>query len=54
MFVFDGDDRMVKRTVRLGDSNYEYVEVLDGLVPGDRVAINDMKHYNNYTSLKVK
>lgn len=54
LFVFNGDDELVRRTVRLGDSNFEYVEVINGLEPGDRVAINDMKRFNNSSTVKVK
>lgn len=53
MFVLDGDNRLVRRKVRLGDSNYEYVEVLSGLKPGERVTVNDMKEYKNNEKLKI-
>ena len=33
--------------IQLGDSNFEYVEVLSGLQPGDRVVISDMSAYKN-------
>ena len=39
LFVLDGSDELVKRKVRLGDSNFEYVEVVSGLQPGDRVVL---------------
>lgn len=54
LFVFNGDDELVRRTVRLGDSNFEFVEVVDGLKPGDRVVTSDMKRFINSTSVKVK
>ncbi|MCM1075819.1 MAG: HlyD family efflux transporter periplasmic adaptor subunit [Bacteroides sp.] len=54
LFVLNGDDELVKRSVSLGESNFEYVEVISGLEPGDRVAINDMKRYNNSSTIKVK
>lgn len=54
LFVFDSDDELVKRNVRLGESNYEYVEVRDGLKPGDKVVISDMKKFVNSSNLKVK
>lgn len=54
LFVFDSDDELVKRNVRLGESNYEYVEVHEGLKPGDKVVISDMKKYVNSSNLKVK
>ncbi|MDE5827583.1 MAG: HlyD family efflux transporter periplasmic adaptor subunit [Duncaniella sp.] len=54
LFVFNGDDELVRRTVRLGDCNFEYVEVVNGLEVGDRVVINDMKRFNNSSTIKVK
>lgn len=54
LFVFDSDDELVKRNVRLGESNYEYVEVREGLKPGDKVVISDMKKFANSSNLKVK
>lgn len=54
LFVVDGDDRLVRRRVSLGESNRSHVEVLSGLTPGDRVVISDMSDYENKTSLKIK
>lgn len=54
LFVMDGDDEIVKRKVQLGDSNFEYVEVVSGLKPGDRVVVSDMSSYKNKNKLKVK
>lgn len=54
LFVFDSDDELVRRNVRLGESNYEYVEVCEGLKPGDKVVISDMKKFVNSSNLKVK
>lgn len=54
LFVMDGADHMVRRQVTLGDSNSDYVEVVSGLRPGDRVAVSDMEKYNNKKKLKLK
>ena len=54
MFVFDGDNSLVRRKVQLGESNYDFVEVLSGLQPGDRVVTNDMKDFRNNKTLKVE
>lgn len=48
------DDELVKREVRLGDANFDYVEVLGGLQPGDRVVTSDMSAYKNRSKLKIK
>ena len=54
LFVLDSEDELVKRKVKLGDSNFEFVEVVSGLQPGDRVVISDMSNYKNKNKLKVK
>lgn len=54
LFVFNGDNELERRTVRLGDSNFEFVEVVDGLNDGDRVVVSDMKRFINASTVKVK
>lgn len=54
LYVMTADDRLERHTVTLGDGNYEYVEVIDGLKDGERVAINDMKSFKNASSIKIK
>lgn len=53
LFVVDGD-HLLKRKVQLGDSNYEYVEVVSGLQPGDEVVVSDMSGYKDKNKLKIK
>lgn len=54
MFVFDSKDRAVRRSIRVGDGNRDYVEILDGLKPGDKIIISDTEHYSNKNKLKIK
>lgn len=54
LFVLDGDDQLVKRKVQLGDSNFEYIEVISGLQPGDQVVVSDMSEFRNKNKLKLK
>lgn len=54
LFVQDSKDEIVKRKVQLGDSNFEYVEVISGLKPGDKVVVGDMSSYKNKNKLKLK
>lgn len=53
LFVINGD-QLLKRKVQLGDSNYEYVEVINGLEPGDQVVVSDMSSYKDKNKLKIK
>ena len=54
LFVRDGEGQLVKRKVQLGDSNFEYVEVVSGLKPVDQVVVSDMSQYKNKNKLKLK
>ena len=54
LFVQDSKDEIVKRKVQLGDSNFEYVEVVSGLKPGDKVVVSDMSSYKNKNKMKLK
>ena len=54
LFVQDSKDEIVKRKVQLGDSNFEYVEIISGLKPGDKVVVSDMSSYKNKNKLKLK
>lgn len=52
LFVVNGD-QLLKRKVVLGDSNFEYVEVVSGLQEGDEVIVSDMKDYETNNKLKL-
>ena len=54
LFVRNSDKEIVKRKVQLGDSNFEIVEVVSGLQPGDEVVVSDMSNYKNKNKLKLK
>lgn len=54
LFVMTVDNTLSRRKVKLGDSNRNYVEVLAGLNPGDRVAVGDMESFRNSKSIKIK
>lgn len=53
LFVVSGD-QLLKRKVQLGDSNFEYVEVVSGLQEGDRVVVSDMTAYKDKNKLKIE
>ena len=54
LFVRTSDNELEKRIVQLGESNFEYVEVLSGLQPGEMVVVSDMNQYRNKNTLKLK
>ena len=54
MFIQTSDSRLEKRSVRLGDSNYEFVEVVSGINPGEKVVTSDMTEYRDKSQLKLR
>ena len=54
LFVRNSDKEIVKRKVQLGDSNFEYVEVVSGLQEGDQVIVSDMNAYKDKNKLKIE
>jgi HlyD family secretion protein len=53
VFVIRGE-RVVRTPVRLGLSNYEYFEILEGLDEGDEVIISDMSDYRNVKEARLR
>lgn len=53
LYVADGD-RLERREVKLGDSNREWVEVVEGIAPGEQVVVSDMQKYLSHKSLSIK
>lgn len=54
MFVKSSDNRVERRNVTLGDSNFDYVEVKSGLKAGEEVVVSDMSRYKNRKRIKLK
>jgi HlyD family secretion protein len=47
VFVLDGEDKAVRRDVKLGRKNTENFEVLEGLKPGDKVITSSYENFGN-------
>lgn len=54
LFVKTSDNRIERRSVTLGDSNFDYVEVKNGISAGEDVVVSDMSAYKEKKSLKLK
>lgn len=52
LFVVKGE-QLIKRKVQLGESNFDYVEVVGGLQPGEQVVVSDMNDFKNKNKLKL-
>lgn len=48
------DGKAEKRKVKLGESSFEHVEVINGLKIGEQVIISDMNQHKSKKTLKVK
>jgi HlyD family secretion protein len=53
LFVLNGD-LLQPREVRLGECNYDYIEVISGLEIGEKVVVSDMTKYKGKEKLKLK
>jgi len=55
VFVLDpSSDFAVKRSIKLGNQNPKYYEVLGGLNPGEKVIINSYESYDKFDKLILK
>jgi len=45
--------KAVKRTVKTGLSNFDFIEIVSGLKPGEVIIISEMKGYNNTNEIKI-
>ena len=53
MWVVSGGEATMRKLL-LGDGNFEYVEVLEGLAAGEQVIVSNMAGYENLKRIKVK
>ncbi|MBT5420938.1 MAG: efflux RND transporter periplasmic adaptor subunit [Candidatus Cloacimonetes bacterium] len=53
IFVVSGDDAYL-RTVVIGETNFDWVEVEKGLEPGEEVIITNMEDHIHQTKVKIK
>lgn len=44
----------VRRKVKVGLSNFDFVEITENLAPGEEVIISDMERYEHLTEIKIK
>lgn len=47
-------NKLHRREVRFGESNVDYVEILDGLAPGEQIVTNDLSEYERYEMIALK
>jgi len=55
LFVVSADGgTLEKREAVLGESNYEYVQVVSGIAPGERVVLSDMTKYKESNTISIR
>ncbi|MEK7435044.1 MAG: efflux RND transporter periplasmic adaptor subunit [Cyanobacteriota bacterium] len=47
VYVFEGGEFFEKREIKTGKENQEYIEVIDGLKVGEKIAVNGLYQLNN-------
>jgi HlyD family secretion protein len=53
VFVMEGN-RLMKRETRFGKSNIEYVEITEGLSPGEQIVISDLSDLEKHHEIRLK
>lgn len=53
-FFVRKDDELHQRTVRLGECDFDHVEVISGLQPGEEIVISDMSSYKQKRVVKLE
>lgn len=53
IFVVNGS-KAQRRTVHIGLTNFDYVEILDGVKPGDTIITSDMTEYKNSKEVTIQ
>jgi HlyD family secretion protein len=54
VFVLVTNNKAVRKTVNIGLSNFDYVQLKDQVKPGDVVIVSDMKQFKNLQEIEVK
>lgn len=54
LFVLRKDGKAERRTVKIGLSNFDFVEIKEGIRVGERVIITDLSSYKNVNELTIK
>lgn len=54
VFVLRKDGKAEKRAVKVGLANFDYVEIIDGIKPGETVIISDLSEYKNTKELEIR
>ncbi len=52
IFVINGTEA-VQRTVTIGESNFDHIQIQSGLKPGERVIVSDMKDHEHQEKVKI-
>lgn len=53
LFIHKDANTLVPRSIRLGECNYDYVEVLSGLEEGDSVVVSDMQKFKGKEKIRI-
>ena len=53
IYVIEGN-KAIRRTVFIGESNFDFVEIESGLEPGEEIIINDMTDQRNRKEIRIQ
>lgn len=54
VFVLRPDGTAERRRIKIGMSNFDFVEITEGIAPGETVIISDMSNFRNATTIEIQ
>ncbi|MEO5582269.1 MAG: HlyD family efflux transporter periplasmic adaptor subunit, partial [Saprospiraceae bacterium] len=54
IYVLDKNGNGERRTIKTGLSNFDFVEIVEGVLPGETVIISDLSDFKQAKELKIK
>lgn len=54
VFVLRPDGKAQRRRIKTGLSNFDFMEIREGLQPGETIIVSDMSHFKNVTEIEIK
>ena len=54
IFILNKDGKAERRTIKIGLSNFDFVEIREGVQAGEKVIISDLSNFKNLQELEIK
>ena len=54
LFILNTHGKAERRTVKIGLTNFDFVEITEGVQAGERVIISDLSNFKNVQEFEIK